>query len=174
MIPAIVIHTHLLLSDWMGGRCFGPLILIRPSQRDRIALRAHELEHARQWWWLATPCLVLAVLFNALPLAQPVWPWSLSLGVLGLIVQAPLYLLLRSYRMWAEVRAYQVTLSYAPAGSAAAALERAAVSLASHYWLQISPSCARMLLEEGRQPWWRYWRVPRLRGREAGEGAPGK
>ncbi|WP_255987713.1 hypothetical protein [Chitinolyticbacter albus] len=161
MIPALVIHTNLLLSNWMGGRAFGPLVLIRPSQRDRTALLEHELEHVRQWWWLATPAIVLAGLLAALPVLAPWRGWLVALAGFGLVLQAPLYLLLRPYRMWSEVMAYRVTLRHASPAASQRQLAQAAASLAQHYWLRISESTACELLSGAPRSWWQYWRVPR-------------
>ena len=39
----------------MGGKSFGPLILIRPKYRDDRGLLEHEKVHVRQWWaWAKT------------------------------------------------------------------------------------------------------------------------
>jgi len=161
VIPAIVIHTRLLLSDWMGGRAFGPLVLIRPSHRGRIALRQHELEHVRQWWCLAAPILLLSAVLALWPALAPWRGWLAVMAGCGLVLQAPLYLLLRPYRMWSEVMAYRVTLRHTEAARSARQLAQAAAALSQHYRLRISEQAARELLCGEVRPWWWYWRMPK-------------
>ncbi|GAA5785456.1 hypothetical protein [Chitiniphilus shinanonensis] len=146
MIPALVLHTRWLLSSWMGGRSLGPLVLIRPEHRGDAALLAHELEHTRQWWWLAAPTCVLALLLALLPGLADWRPWCGALAALGLVLQGILYLLVPSYRRWSEVRAYRVNLALADPADFERTLRFAAHALAHHYWLRLSEDEARRLL----------------------------
>ena len=44
----LTFYTDKFLEPWQGGRCAGPVILIRPKYRDDVGIYKHELEHIKQ------------------------------------------------------------------------------------------------------------------------------
>ncbi|XZG71260.1 hypothetical protein ACTSKR_05175 [Chitinibacteraceae bacterium HSL-7] len=112
----------------MGARVFGPVVLVRPELAGRPALLAHEFEHVRQWWALAGPGLLLSLMWHLLGGEGALW------GVLAsLVAQAPLYLLLPRYRLWAEARAYAVELVVGGVAQDTCAQQRVVDALLAHY-----------------------------------------
>jgi hypothetical protein len=80
MIPHLTFITD-RLPPGTGGSANGFVIRIRPKYAQDAGIKAHELEHVRQWW--------------------------VTLGLHSL-----LYLFFKRYRLWSEIRAYRVQLSF--------------------------------------------------------------
>ncbi|TJZ67784.1 hypothetical protein [Chitiniphilus eburneus] len=121
-------------------------MLIRPEHQGDAALLAHELEHTRQWWWLAAPTALLAGVLALVPALADWRPWLGALAAFGLVLQGVHYLLLPPYRRWSEIRAYRITLAHAAPVHFERTLRFAAHALAHHYWLRLSEDEARRLL----------------------------
>lgn len=49
-LPHLTIYTDRFMPEWMGGRCLGLVILIRPKYRDDKALYEHEYAHVKQFY----------------------------------------------------------------------------------------------------------------------------
>ena len=121
MTPHTVIYTDRLPED-VGGCANGPVVRIRPKYRDDLGLLRHEVEHVRQWWAAG---LIAAVL---LALVDP----TLAPG--GMAAHSLLYLTVRPYRLWCEVKAYRVQMQHPDSRGRFLPIERAAEFLmASRY-----------------------------------------
>lgn len=140
----MIIYTDRFLKNWQGGRQLWFLALIRPRHRGNQAIVEHEKEHIKQWWlttFIGFLVLGFAAHIAANYMLVDLGPWA------GLVFIAPslhgiLYLMLRRYRRWAEVRAYRVLVAYRPDQ-----FENYARALADHYRLGIDLPTARGLLK---------------------------
>jgi hypothetical protein len=144
LLPVFVFYTD-SMSDWQGGCAAGPIIRIRPKYRDRgdEGIHLHEMEHARQWYAGLMIGAVLALALLLAPgLAEISAHWLLVL-IAGIGIHGLLYLLLRTYRRWAEVTAYRKQLATYPAGTDCMWAARV---LATKYRLGISIDDARLAL----------------------------
>lgn len=139
----MIIYTDKFMPDWMGGRQFWFIALVRPQHRGKQDLVEHEREHIAQW------CKTTLIAYFALFFASFVAHKHMSVALidlLPLLVVAPsvhgfLYMALRNYRQWAEVAAYRVSLSYRPDQ-----LDHYANVLATKYKLKLSIEEAKQLL----------------------------
>lgn len=88
------------LPAGVGGCANGPVIRILKKYRGDIGILKHEIEHVRQWW-------VLTVL------TAPVF-YLIDPMLTGLCMAAhpALYLAVRQYRLWCEVRAYRIQMRH--------------------------------------------------------------
>lgn len=112
-MPHITIYTDNLPAN-MAGCANGPVIRIRPKYKNDAGLHAHEMEHVRQWYvFVALGALVSALLRFAPSLATYAAWWQLP-AILSISVHSLAYLLLPSYRLWAEVQAYVLQAGYYP------------------------------------------------------------
>lgn len=141
----LVIYTDRFLPVGTAGRALGPVALIRPSYRNDGGLRAHELEHARQFW--------AAGLVVAVPLVAAGWFWGASAFWMELafgsvlIPHHALYNWVRWYRLGAEVAAYRAQMEVADGSEIT--LDTAARRLAREelYGLGLTVDQAKALLE---------------------------
>lgn len=110
-----VFYTNLFVPKGSAGCARGPLIFIRPEYKNDAGLLAHERVHVRQW---------LRTIY--------------SLGV----VHSLLYLFSDSYKLAAEVEAYQEQAKHYPDDRT----PQFAVFIADDYGLDISAAEALKLL----------------------------
>lgn len=131
---SLIFYTN-RLPDGVGGRAYGPVILIRPEYRNDVGIHKHEEEHVRQWLHLTllSALVLLAVYWPLLPFAAGVFPI--------------LYHYSRQVRRWAEVRAYRVQMQYPNASRVFLTLDQAAARLLSpRYDLRLVFDQAKALL----------------------------
>lgn len=112
----MIFYTDKFLKEWMGGRQFWFVAIIRPIHRGKQHIVEHEREHIKQWG-LTTFLTAWACAFAAFVLNKHLGFTCLDL--LPLLAVPPsahglLYLTMRKYRLWAEVQAYRVSLAYRP------------------------------------------------------------
>jgi hypothetical protein len=139
----MIIYTDKTLKNWQGGRQLWFFAIVRPEHRGKQDLIEHEKAHIKQWW-LVTILTALAVGFGAFVANKHLgvtWEQLAPLVVLPPSTHALLYLTLKKYRLWAEVQAYRVSLSYRPNQ-----LDHYANVLATKYKLRISTDQAKRLL----------------------------
>lgn len=110
----------------------GPVIFVRPRYKSNPFIYRHEMKHIWQWYALAVPLLALAGYLY----------WIGSAGWFAAVMAAMLahnmlYDFSRTYRCWAEVKAYK-----AQADGNAELLPAFAKTLAAIYDLDITPSQA--------------------------------
>ncbi len=134
--PSAVFYTD-KLPEGVGGDAHGPVVRIRPKYRSDEGIHRHELEHVQQWWVVSLVSVVLlAVVFG------------MSMMVLSAIgVHSLLYMLVRPYRQWAEVRAYRIQMRYPNASGVPLSLDSAALRLTNvRYKFGLTVEQAKQLL----------------------------
>lgn len=112
----MILYTDKFLKAWQGGRQFWFFAIVRPKHRGKQDLVEHEKEHIKQWW-LTTLLTSAACGFGAFVANKHLgvaWLDMLPLLALPPSAHGLLYLLLKRYRLWAEVQAYKVSLLYRP------------------------------------------------------------
>jgi hypothetical protein len=95
----------------VAGQANGPIVAINPKYKTDKGLHEHEYVHVNQFylcWFIAAVIVALVVYF--LQLNQINYFYCLTAaGTHGI-----LYLLLKPYRLWAEVSAYKEQLKHYP------------------------------------------------------------
>lgn len=85
----------------VGGTTNGPVIRILEKYRGDAGIYWHEVEHVVQW-------LIGSIISCTLILvASKLYAFDPWLAVLGLAAHSALYKFVPTYRLWAEVEAYQ-------------------------------------------------------------------
>ncbi|HEX4918038.1 MAG TPA: hypothetical protein VFV43_09100 [Limnobacter sp.] len=141
----MIIYSDKTLKSWQGGRQFWFLAIIRPEHRGKRHIVEHEKEHIRQWWAVtATAAIALAVVvFGAIDMGHLLWRDEyFAVCALPPSLHGILYLASKRYRLWAEVRAYRVSLRYRPES-----LDHYARTLSEKYGLNITAENAKELLK---------------------------
>lgn len=139
----MIFYTDKTLKSWQGGRQFWFFAIVRPEHRGKQHIVEHERAHIKQWW-LTTLLTATAVGFGSFVANKHLgvtWEQLAPLVFLPPSMHGLLYLMLRNYRLWAEVQAYRVSLAYRPDQ-----LDKYANALATKYKLNITTSRARELL----------------------------
>lgn len=103
--PALILIVDSLPSG-TGGCANGPLVRILTKYQHDEGILKHELEHVKQYWSLNLA--VTAILF-ALSVFFNFDPYY---AIAGMSVHSLLYLLVKPYRYWSELKAYAVQLQY--------------------------------------------------------------
>ena len=130
-----------ILPETVGGRAMMFTVRLRPKYKDDTGILKHEETHVKQYWLITLPLLILVGIGGFF--YQIVWV-ALSLC---LIAQPIIYQASKSYRKWAEVRAYREQLLWPPAtGNREYYWFLYVVALAQHYKLGINIEEAKMLL----------------------------
>lgn len=98
------------LPTWQVANARLCLISIRPDKYNDKGLLEHEKCHVRQWWALSSLVLTCGSLLYFLG-----DDYALNLVGLLLVMLSPsahglLYVTFRSYRMWAEVKAFKAQI----------------------------------------------------------------
>jgi hypothetical protein len=104
--PLALIFTVDSMSPNNGGTANGPVVRILKKYTNDTGIVAHELEHVKQFWSIALPATVLfyalTVFFNVEPLY----------AMLGISIHSLLYMVVKPYRYWCELKAYAVQLQH--------------------------------------------------------------
>lgn len=103
----LVIYTDSLPAD-VGGRTNACLVRIRSKYRNDAGIHAHEYEHVRQWWVGVLIGALAAFVLTFLPELSAWSSWWMFALIAGVALHPLAYMLLPSYRLWAEVRAYRI------------------------------------------------------------------
>ena len=134
----MIFYPQYLPKGFNGTTFGGPFIFIRPTHKGDEGLLEHEKVHVKQWGLVSLtsilPLSILGFLFGQ---------WMLPL--LSPLVFVCLYLAVPSFRLWAEVKAYQRQAQFYP--DKEARLLKYAGFLSTKYWLKISPEAALSLLK---------------------------
>lgn len=119
-VPVLYVQQ---LAPGVGAEARGPLVRVLYRYGTDDGIHRHELEHVKQW-------LRAAVIAAAL-LAPPVLWLGLPAALIGLAfgVHQLLYLLVKPYRLYAEVRAYRAQMRYPASDGVPISLELAAAKL---------------------------------------------
>lgn len=121
------------LPETVGGRTMMFTVRLRPKYKDDEGILKHEETHVKQYWIMTLPLLALIGIGGFF--YQIIWA-VLSLCI---IAQPIIYQISKSYRKWAEVKAYKEQLKYPPAtGNREYYWFIYVVALAQHYKLGIS------------------------------------
>lgn len=103
--PALVFMVDSLPPD-TGGCANGPVVRLLKKYENDEGILKHELEHVKQFWFLTIAvCLIILAVTTFLRL--PIYYAALGISTHGL-----LYLFVKPYRYWAELKAYAVQLVY--------------------------------------------------------------
>ena len=110
--PAIIFMVDNLPPN-TGGVANGPVIRLLKKYENDEGIKMHELEHVKQWW---TAGIVVALLLgiasfaiNALLIVNTI----AMIAAAGIAAHSLMYMLIKPYRYWAELKAYTVQASYA-------------------------------------------------------------
>lgn len=141
-LPHHILYTDRLPVD-VGGRAYGPLVLIRPKYLHDTGMHEHELEHVRQWWTV-TLVVGLPLLCVLVLLGQA--PWLAGLAVLA---HRLLRSAVRDYRIRCEARAYAMQTRFPDRDGRYLTLEQAAdlMTAGDHYDLGITRADALAMLQ---------------------------
>lgn len=106
------------MPDPFDGYAIGPVILLRPENKNDEPLYLHEVQHVKQFWWatVASLAVISAAWFGAYHLGHLPLPTdglfsiisAVALVVLAFSTHRLLYQFRRKYRLWAEATAYAV------------------------------------------------------------------
>jgi hypothetical protein len=89
-----------------GGCANGPVVRLLKKYENDEGILKHELEHVKQFWFL-TIAVGLIILAVTTFLRLPIYYAALGISTHGL-----LYLFVKPYRYWCELKAYAVQLQY--------------------------------------------------------------
>ena len=99
-------YTDRFVPEGAGGCARGPLIFIREKYRNDRGILEHERAHRKQWF-------VQTVVWAAL-LAAAAWCFAIpyEIAIVSIGAHGGLYLVVRRYRLWAEVAAYREQMKW--------------------------------------------------------------
>lgn len=139
----MIIFTDKFLEDWQGGRQIMFMGLVRPKYRNDAAIIQHEREHIRQWWMCLCLGLLPCVAYTAHTMTYGGFMQQVALFLFSASISAHalLYYFSKSYRLWAEVRAYKESLKYKPQ-----MIDQYAKHISQKYNLDVSISEAKIRL----------------------------
>jgi len=108
-----------------------PIAVIEKQYKGDKGLRAHEIEHIKQY------CVLFVIVGTIV--------WLLTHSVLALVAAMMAddvaYTLISKYRCWAEVKAFKKQMLYG------LSIDKAAAALAEHYKLNLTVGEAKKLLQ---------------------------
>jgi hypothetical protein len=105
-LPVLVSYVD-SLGEVNAGETRGPLIRIRKDHINDVGLLKHELLHAQQWYIATILTLIAAAL-----LQHNGWPYWEHVAWLAPGVSGALYILVKPYRLWAEIQCYKEQAKY--------------------------------------------------------------
>ena len=142
-LPKVVVYTDNLPEN-VGGRTNAFVVRIKNKYRDDAGIHAHEYEHVRQWYVGVLLGLIAALALITMPgLAAWAQLWPVAIAI-AISLPSVAYAVIPAYKLWAEVKAYQVQAGY----YADDRKPLFAQFISANYGLDITPEAALTLLRK--------------------------
>lgn len=111
----IYIKLPIAPPDGSAGAANACFVRIRKGYKNDIGLLFHEVEgHVKEWWIIS---IISMLILSVIAYVTQLYGFPVQFCVLpslSIVVQPLFYRLCKRYRLWSEVRAYNIQLSYSP------------------------------------------------------------